>query len=230
MPSFRGEDADSTHLCQFYHSEVELPCVLDEAMDIADSYFRHLVLDVLQHCRFDLENVIGSCTHLEAVLANSTYPRISFDEASTILGHNESYIRDCGEWRTLTRLGEQALIRHYGSPLWVTHWDHLAVPFYQAYSDADGGVAANADFLLGFGEVMGLGERHETEAEVARALTQHGVDMEPYRWYLDMKKHYPLKTSGFGMGVERLLLWILDHHDIRDLQLLPRANGTSIIP
>lgn len=230
MPSFRGEDPDNTHLCQFYHSEVELPCNLTEAMDVAEDYFRHTVKDVLTHCRSDLEKVVGTCDHLDTVLAIDRYPRITFEQADDLLGHSPEYIKDNGKWRTLTRPGELALIRHFQSPLWVTHWDHLSVPFYQAYGDEHGRTACNADFLLGFGEVIGLGERHESEAEVLQALTHHDVAAEPYRWYLDMKKHYPMKTSGFGMGVERFLLWVLDHDDIRDLQLLPRANGKNIIP
>ncbi|OOG43733.1 asparaginase [Rhodanobacter sp. C05] len=230
MPSFRGEDTDTTHLSQFYHSEVELQGDLVDAMDVADEYFRHVVRDVLSHCRSDLEQLVGTCEHLDAVLAIETYPRITFEQADSILGHNPEHIKDNGKWRTLTRPGELALIQHFQSPLWVTHWDHLSVPFYQAYADEDGYTACNADFLLGFGEVIGLGERHESEAEVRRALAQHDVAADPYQWYLDMKKHYPMKTAGFGMGVERFLLWVLDHGDIRDLQLLPRANGRNIIP
>ena len=66
--------------------------------------------------------------------------------------------------------------------------------------------------------------------EVLEALKYHNVDRKEYEWYCCMKEKYPLKTSGFGMGIERFMLWILKHDDIRDCQLIPRFNGVNIIP
>ena len=62
------------------------------------------------------------------------------------------------------------------------------------------------------------------------ALNEHQVDPISYDWYLKMKERYPLKTSGFGMGTERFMLWLLKQDDIRDFQLLPRFNGEVFIP
>ncbi len=118
----------------------------------------------------------------------------------------------------------------FGGYVWVTHWDHLAVPFYQAFADGSQNVALNADLLFGIGETVGAGERHVDEDAVTQALRLHSVDDEPYEWYRVLKREAPMRTSGFGMGVERLLLWVLDHDDIRDLQLLPRSNGQRDIP
>lgn len=63
-----------------------------------------------------------------------------------------------------------------------------------------------------------------------KSLKQHQVSPEEYEWYCKMKQLYPLKTSGYGLGIERYLLWVLNHNDIRDCQLLPRFNGENIIP
>jgi len=230
MPSFRGERADQSHLCQFYHSEVELCVSLDEAMRVADAYLIYVTRDILEHCAKGLEECGRGTRHLQELAQRDALARISFDEASTILGSDETLIRPHGQWRTMERAGERALLRHFGEPVWVTHWDHLAVPFYQAYATSDQRLAANADLLLGIGEVIGLGERHTSAEEVRRALDHHGVQQADYQWYIEMKASKPLKTSGFGMGIERFLLWVLGHDDIRDLQLLPRFNGQAIVP
>ena len=135
-----------------------------------------------------------------------------------------------GAWRNLTRRGERALMEQFGGFVWVTHWDHLAVPFYQAFGDAERRTARNADLLFGIGETVGAGERHTSDVEMVEALDLHRVDAEPYTWYADMKREAPMRTAGFGLGVERLLLWVLKHDDIRDMQLLPRCNGRRDIP
>lgn len=230
MPSFRGESADATHLCQFYHSEAELQCDLEQAISTAEAYFRWCAQQVMERLGGELREHAKGVEHIQRALHVKEYPRIRFDEAARILAKEPGYSRSYGKWRTLSRSDEQALLRHVGTPLWVTHWDHLAVPFYQAFEDSTQARARNADFLLGFGEVIGLGERHATADAALDALNLHSVEATPYRWYVDMKKQLPLQTAGFGMGVERFLMWILQHHDIRDLQLLPRFNGVAIVP
>lgn len=62
-----------------------------------------------------------------------------------------------------------------------------------------------------------------------QALKMHEVDPSEYQWYIKMKEVFPLKTAGFGMGVERFLMWVLKCDDIRDLQLCPRFNGCEIV-
>ena len=128
----------------------------------------------------------------------------------------------------MTRAGERELMARCGEFLWLTHWDSLAVPFYQAIGD--NGRAINADLLFGPGEVVGAGQRHTDGQQVLAALAAHDVDPEPYRWYVSMKQAAPMTTAGFGLGVERFLMWLLCHDDIRDLQLWPRANGRRTEP
>ena len=90
--------------------------------------------------------------------------------------------------------------------------------------------ALNADLLFGIGETVGAGERHNNIMELEEALEIHKVDKKDYKWYYDMKKYYPVQTSGFGMGIERFILWLFKHDDIRDCQILPRFNGKNMIP
>ena len=86
----------------------------------------------------------------------------------------------------------------------------------------------NADLLMGPGEVVGCGQRHKTASEVLEALARHSVESEPYEWYIGLKSEFPLQTTGFGLGVERFLLWLTGHDDIRDLQIVPRDHGRAM--
>lgn len=229
MPSFRGEDADATHLCQFFHSEAELPGDLDSAMMAAERYLRAVTKHLLERCGVGIAAVAGTTSHLTELLSLDRFERVTFEEATLLLGGTDGAVRHGDGWRCMTRIGEQELMRVVGGPVWLTHWDHLAVPFYQAL-DEDGVHTKNADLLLGLGETIGCGERHRSGEQVRAALAAHQVVDGDYDWYLRMKDAYPLQTAGFGLGVERYLAWVLRLTDIRDLQLVPRFNGHPSAP
>jgi asparaginyl-tRNA synthetase len=231
MPSFRGEPADDTHLCQFFHSEAEIVGGLDDVMEAVQAYLRHLAEGLLVHGRQAVLDTAGTVEHLEELAGLATLPRITFDEAVARLRSSPEFVREpepgC---RSLTRAGERELIEQFGGYVWVTHMDHLSVPFYQAFAPEDTSKALSADLLFGIGETVGSGERHTDAAELERALRLHEVPADDYQWYVTMKERHPLRTSGFGLGVERFLLWVMKHEDIRDLALLLRFNGQQILP
>jgi asparaginyl-tRNA synthetase len=228
MPSFRGEQADATHLSQFFHSEAEIPGSLEDVIEAADAYVRHLARAVVTELAGSLREEAEGTEHIEAFL-DTTTTRMTFDEAVDALDADPRYFEFHDGWRTITRSGEQQLMDRFGPGVWLSGFDDLAVPFYQA-CDAEGRTALNADLLLGPGEIIGCGQRHTDESQVRAALTRHRVAEEDYAWYVGMKEHRPLLTSGFGMGVERFLMWVLNHRDIRDLQLVERYNGTVTAP
>ncbi|MFE9023552.1 asparagine synthetase A [Streptomyces sp. NPDC007808] len=228
MPSFRGEQPDTSHLSQFFHSEAEVAGDLDTGIQVAEKYLVHLVRRVLEEEADALAKAGGDLAKIESFAADPVFRRITFDEAAELV-EGQGVQQEAG-WRTLTREGERAVMDKLGEFTWITHWDHLSVPFYQAFADGSEQRACNADLLFGIGEVVGLGERHETSADVRRALAVHDVSSEPYEWYCEMRDTVPLRTTGFGIGLERFFMWLLDHDDIRDMQLLPRAHGADIVP
>jgi asparaginyl-tRNA synthetase len=230
MPSFRGEDADDTHLCQFFHSEAEVPGDLDAVIETAETYVRELTRGLVEDVEREILAVAGTLDHLEDAVAAPEWPRVTLAEVRKMLD------ADSPAWRetplgikTLTRAGERMLMDRLGGPVWVTHWDHALVPFYQAFEEGTGN-ALNADLLMGPGEVIGAGQRHADDNEVRAALDMHGVAAEPYDWYLEMKRSFPMATAGFGMGVERYLMWVLQHYEIRDFELVVRRNGRPLRP
>jgi aspartyl/asparaginyl-tRNA synthetase len=229
MPSFRGEAPDATHLCQFFHSEAELPGTLDDVMTVVEEYLRRLVAALADRHAQTIRSAAGTLDHVTALLEDPrAFRRLTFAEAAQELGDDPRFIVHEDGWRNLTRAGERRLMEIHGDFVWITHWDALAVPFYQRQDAL--GRALNADLLFGPGEVVGAGERHVGGPEVVEALRQHAVPVADYDWYVRMKTEAPMRTAGFGMGVERFLMWLLRQDDIRDLELLPRVNGRTILP
>lgn len=227
MPTFRGEAVDERHLKQFFHSEAEIPGRLEDVMSIAEQYIKHLLSSIL--AKHSAE--ISAYTKLDHIrnFINNPIPVITFEDAIGILnkyGDVSNFIRKEEGIRSLTNEGERALINIHGGSVWVTDYDEMSVPFYQKSYD---GKARNADLLFGIGEVVGCGERHEKSQDVKEALTKHKVEAKNYEWYVTMRSKYPMQTSGFGMGVERLLLFILGRDDIREMQIFRRFNNEGDI-
>jgi asparaginyl-tRNA synthetase len=216
MPTFRGEPVDKRHLKQFFHSEAEIPGTLLDVMDLADEYLKFLMTEI--------QKKFGARKHLTVLIENKI-PRIAFDEAVQILNNEDIEVHKT--WRNITTTGEQKLIKHFNGPVWVMNYDEITVPFYQR---SIGGKAQNADLLLGIGETVGCGERWKNGDEVLSALERHQVSPKEYDWYAKMKQEFPLQTAGFGMGIERFLLFVLEKDDIREIQVFRRFNdGKDIV-
>lgn len=235
MPTFRGENADERHLCQFYHSEAEIIGNLDDVMNLVDDYIKHLSTKVIEYYGDELKSTIGDISHIEKIVTfKGPFPRITFDEAEKQLkkmypSSIDKYISYGDGFRNITSQGEKELIHLYNGIVWIKNYDELAVPFYQKLDKKYKGRAKNADLLMGIGETVGCGERNKTHIELLEALEKHEVAPEKYGWYIKMKENYPMNTSGFGMGIERYLMWVLKCNDIRNMQICLRFNGEESI-
>jgi asparaginyl-tRNA synthetase len=230
MPSFRGEKNDATHLCQFLHSEAEIPGDLDDVIDVVEAYIRHLAARFRSQLGERITAAAGSLDHFSRLDDATPFRRITFVEAVDVLGNEPEFVTTDPHlgWRGLTRRGERQLMDTLGEFLWVTHFDELAVPFYQ---ETDGrGRALNADLLFGPGEVVGCGQRNPDGGSTLSALARHRVSADEYGWYVAMKDAAPMQTAGFGLGVERFFMWLLQVADIRDFPVFVRENGVTILP
>jgi len=165
--------------------------------------------------------VVDDWRHIDALVGdNAPFARVTMGAALDLLDHDPRVVEhvDPG-FRRLTRLGERRLIERYGGFVWVTEPDHLSVPFYQAFVNGTRSRALAADLLFGVGEVVGAGQRHDTAVQLTQAIEMHGVDPEPYEWYIAMRERFPSVTSGFGLGTERYVCWLLNRNDVHDCQL-----------
>lgn len=230
LPCFRGDEPDKTHLGQFVHSEAEIPGDLDDLVDYVNGYVRAMASAVLAEHGETLGSLLGDVAHLERVATgDQPFERLTFEEAVLLL-KGEGVVTSPDGARSLNRAAERRLMDLVGEFVWVTHFDHLSVPFYQAFSAEDERVAENADLYFGIGEVVGSGHRHTTGDQVRAGLTLHKVPEHEYAWYARMKDEAPMETSGFGLGVERFLLWALRHDDIRDIPLVSRIGEEAVWP
>ncbi|UWW01483.1 hypothetical protein NW064_00460 [Mycoplasmopsis felis] len=92
------------------------------------------------------------------------------------------------------------------------------------------GYAINSDLLIGIGETIGAYQRFFDYNETINSIKKHKNSPEEYEWYLKMKSEKPLLTSGFGMGIERFMLFLIGEDDIREVQLIPRETDLEVLP
>lgn len=229
--SFRGEDVDATHLSEFAHSEVEIEGGLDEIVAFGGRYVSHLARGILRSNGSDLMAATGSTLHVQKVAdLDGDFPRVRFDQAMAQFGDRPGLFRDVMPGvPALTRAGERALMEAHGEPMWITHMPAMACPFYQR-PEAGTDACLSADLLLGPGEVLGAGARCIDAESTLDSILRHGVAPEAYGWYVDMKRRTPMETAGFGLGIERFLMWLLRADDIRDCTLWLRRHGVVIDP
>lgn len=232
MPTFRGEDSDARHLNQFFHIEAELSGDLEDLIETIEQLLSSYVENILKHHGSLLNQYGRRVDHLFSFLnlVKNGVPRITFDDAADMLGNNRKFYTMLEDQKIgLSNLAEKKLMEHFKGPVWLTHLPKLGVPFYQADA-ADGRNALCADLLMGIGETVGSGQRHKGYKETLNAIQERGVDPSSYDWYLRMKDETPIQTSGFGIGLERFLLWVLDHDDIRDIPLIVRLKEMTSTP
>jgi asparaginyl-tRNA synthetase len=233
--SFRGEDTDATHLQQFHHAECEIPGSFEDITQLGGQFIHWLTTSLLAGCPDSIVTLAGSLDHLvEVCKRNGVFPRISVHEAVRELGESggEYVVRHPVGFPMLTRRGERALVASRGDGLavWLTHFPRLATPFYQAEDPENPDVTLCGDLILGECEALGCGQRHLSDDSVSRALDAHSVPPESYQWYMDMRRISPVQTAGFGLGIERFLMWVLKQSDIRDCTLLPRERLSRCLP
>lgn len=221
--SFRDEEPDERHLAQFSHAEAEIIGTLENVKRLVEKYVKYITKLIWENASNYLKDIPQIEERVNWLInCEEPFKSISYREACEVLNCYKDTLKECdtGSYR-ITPLGEKILMDKFGDFLWVERWDKMSVPFYQAL-DKDNSVALNADLLFGVGEVVGAGQRHFGADELLIALAEHRLAIDDYRWYVDMKRRYPLQTAGFGMGVERYLMWLLGVQDIRDVEMFER--------
>lgn len=245
LPSMRGEDPDARHLNQFYHCEYEGVGVLEHVMQIVEGYVRALPLvflnmpNVLERISQNPEASRSALTRLSQA---QSFRRIRFADAITLLEEHQlqRFVNYTPHGKDISAQGELALLKILKTdlPVWITHFDRDRVPFYQKPDPENTETVLNADLLFpplvdgAFGgEVVGSGQRQDTPDEMYESMRRQDVSSEPYEWYAELRRmpNYRI-TSGFGMGIERLLAWALCIDNVRDVILYPRLKNVRSLP
>ena len=232
-PTFRAENSNTkTHASEFWMIEPEIAfCDLEELMNIEEEMLKFIIQYVLDNCPaemqfFDSFVEKGLIEKLKSVV-DSKAVRISHKEAIDIL------LNSGVDFENLPVHGEDLSTEHekyltgeyFKSPVFVTDWPKDIKAFYMRKNNDEKTVAAVDLLVPGAGELMGGSQREERLDVLLSRMEELGMETEGLDWYLNLRKYGGCKHSGFGMGFERLLIYITGVENIRDVIPFPRTPG-----
>jgi len=232
-PTFRAENSNtSRHLAEFWMVEPEMAFSdLEDVMACSESYLKFCIDYVLKHCAEDLnffDKFIekGLLTRLQNV-TTSSFARISYTEAIEILKKSGKTFEFPVQWGSdLQSEHERYLAEEYcRKPVILTDYPSKIKSFYMREND-DGQTVAAMDVLLPkIGELIGGSQREERLDKLEKKIEEFGLKKEDYWWYLQLREYGTVPHSGFGLGFERLVLFITGMENIRDVIPFPRFPG-----
>ncbi|WP_085830013.1 asparagine--tRNA ligase [Collinsella vaginalis] len=237
-PTFRAENSNTArHAAEFWMIEPEIAFAdLADDMDLAEDMLKYAIRDVMDRCPDELAMLNkfvdkGLIERLDHV-ASSDFARVSYTEAIEILeaavraGHVFEFPVSWGI--DLQTEHERFLTeQHFKRPTFVTDYPAEIKAFYMRLND-DGKTVAAADCLVpGIGEIIGGSQREERLDVLERRIAELGMDAEQYRYYLDLRRFGSCKHAGFGLGFERLVMYLTGVSNIRDVIPHPRTVGNA---
>lgn len=234
-PTFRAENSNTTrHLSEFWMIEPEMSFFrLEDNMDLAEKFVVYLLKWALTHCRADLEFFnaqikSGLIETLEHVV-ESKFTRITYTDAVKELEKHASEFEFKPFWGCdLQSEHEKYLTEQvFKGPVIVTDYPKEIKAFYMKQND-DGKTVRAMDVLVpGLGEIIGGSEREDDLAALETRMTDLGLDVKNYWWYLDLRRYGTVPHSGFGLGFDRLLLYVTGMANIRDVIPYPRTPKSA---
>ena len=234
-PTFRAENSHtSRHASEFWMIEPEMAfCDLAGDMDLAEAFVKYLIGDILEHCADDMELFTGFIDktlgdRLQFVLERP-FQRIRYHDAVALLqasGVKFAYPVEVGA--NLQSEHERWLTEeHFKCPVTVYDYPRTIKPFYMRQND-DGETVAAMDVLVpGIGEIVGGSQREERLDKLDTAMAEHGLDPAEYGWYRDLRRYGSVPHAGFGLGFERMLMFITGVANIRDVIPFARTPGVA---
>lgn len=230
-PTFRAENSNTPrHLAEFWMIEPEMAFYdLDDNMDLAEDFVKYLIRYALENCREDLEflnNMIdkGLLEKLRFVAENE-FVRITYTEAVSILtASGRKWEYQVGWGRDLQAEHERYLVEeHFKRPVILTDYPKEIKAFYMKQND-DGKTVRAMDVLFpGIGEIIGGSQREEQYDKLLARIKELKLAEKDFWWYLDTRKYGTAPHSGFGLGFERLMLFVTGMANIRDVIPFPRT-------
>ena len=230
-PTFRAEYSfTARHASEFWMIEPEMAfCDLEGDMDVAEAMVKFIIKTVLERCPAEMEffNKFvdkGLLTRLDNVL-NNEFKRLSYTEAIEILKNSGEQFEYPVEWGVDLQSEHERYITEkvFGKPVFLTDYPKEIKSFYMRQND-DGKTVAAADLLVpGVGEIVGGSQREERYDVLDARCKELGMDMSEYQWFLDLRKYGGVKHAGFGLGFERMVMYLTGMQNIRDVLPFPRT-------
>ncbi|HEX3150575.1 MAG TPA: asparagine--tRNA ligase [Gemmataceae bacterium] len=234
-PTFRAENSNTPrHLAEFWMIEPEMAFYdLTDNMDLAEAFLKRIIKDALDKCSEDLKFFAeridkGLFARLENVL-NNPFRRLPYTEAVDILQKTGRTWEFPVAWgNDLQSEHERYLAEeHFKCPVILHDYPRTLKPFYMRVND-DGKTVRAMDVLVpGVGEIIGGSQREERLDILESRMREQGLDPQHYSWYLDLRRYGTIPHSGFGLGLERTILFLSGMANIRDVIPFPRTPGNA---
>jgi len=234
-PTFRAENSNTQrHAAEFWMIEPEMAFAdLNDYMDTAEDMIKYIIRYVMQRCPDEIEffNSFvdkGLKARLEHV-ASSAFGRVSYTEAVELLKKNNDKFDFKVEWGCDLQTEHERYLTEqiFQRPVFVTDYPKEIKAFYMRMND-DGKTVAAADCLVpGIGEIIGGSQREERLELLERRIQELGMDPKDYWWYCDLRRYGSCRHAGFGLGFERMVMYLTGVSNIRDVELHPRTVGNA---
>lgn len=234
-PTFRAENSNTQrHAAEFWMIEPEIAFAdLADDMNLAEDMIKFIIRYVMERCPDEM-NFFNSFVDkglLERLnhVASSDFGRVSYTDAIEILKQNNDKFDYKVEWGCDLQTEHERYLTEqvFQKPVFVTDYPKDIKAFYMRLND-DGKTVAAADCLVpGIGEIIGGSQREERLEVLEQRMAELGLNPEDYWWYLDLRRYGSCRHAGFGLGFERMVMYLTGVSNIRDVELHPRTVGNA---
>ena len=232
-PTFRAENSNTTkHLAEFWMVEPEMAfCTLDGDMEVAESFLKYIFSACLEKNPEDMEFfdqfvLKGNIDTLRHVI-ETPFAHMTYTDAIKVLEKENDHFDFPVHWGSDIQTEHEKFLTEKvcGSPVIVTDYPKEIKSFYMRANE-DGRTVAAADMLVpGIGELIGGSQREERLDVLEQRMAEIGMSTEGYEWYLELRKYGTAQHAGFGLGFERLVMYLTGIPNIRDVLPFPRTCG-----
>ncbi len=220
-PTFRAEKSKTRrHLTEFWMVEPEMAFYdLDDDMDLAEEFLEYIVQTVLEEMKEELKILERDTSKLEKV--QRPFPRISYDEAVEIL-HKQGREFEWGD--DFGAPDETVISEQFDRPVMVHRYPAAVKAFYMKRDPENEKLALAVDVLApeGYGEIIGGSQREDDYDTLVQRIKEHNLPLDFFQWYLDLRRYGSVPHSGFGLGLERTVMWICGLEHLREAIPFPR--------
>ena len=234
-PTFRAERSNTArHAAEFWMMEPEIAFAdLKDDMRLAEDMIKYVVKYVMENCPAEIEffnkfidnTLVSRLTNL----IENDFGHVTYTEAIEILEKSGKKFEYPVKWGIDMQTEHERYLTEevFGKPVFVTDYPAEIKAFYMRLND-DGKTVAAMDMLVpGVGELIGGSQREERLDMLEAAMKRFGLNEEDYWWYLELRKYGGTKHAGFGLGFERLIMYITGVSNIRDVESFPRTTGSA---
>ncbi len=233
-PTFRAENSNTTrHAAEFWMMEPEICfCDLNELMDNEEEMIKYVISYVMKECRDEMEFLnkfvdIGLIDRLNNIV-NNEFVRLDYTEAIEILEKVKDRFTFPVSWGTDLQSEHERYITEevFKKPVFLKNYPKDIKAFYMRQND-DGKTVAAVDMLVpGIGELCGGSQREERLDVLSKRIKELGMNEEDYAWYVNTRRYGTNVHAGYGLGFERLVMYLTGVNNIRDVELYPRTVGS----